>query len=199
MPILVEDSGKNNVVEMDDYILKGGAGRIIFEGDGNKVVLKSPVSYVDIDFYLEGGASIHIGERLNGHSLFIHAARGSAVRIGHRADFNGWVRLMLHEAGSLTIGDGCLFGSHVDVTISDMHSIIDIPTGARINPARNVVIGDRVWIGQRSMVLKGARIGSGSVIGAGSIVTRDIPPNCAAAGNPAQVIRENVTWDFKLR
>ncbi|MBU2488291.1 MAG: acyltransferase, partial [Proteobacteria bacterium] len=53
-----------------------------------------------------------------------------------------------------------------------------------------VVIGDNVWIGDHAVVCKGVTIGENSVIGAGSVVTRDIPANCIAAGNPAQPLRE---------
>ncbi len=53
-----------------------------------------------------------------------------------------------------------------------------------------VEIGDGCWIGGGVIILPGVKIGHGSVIGAGSIVTRDIPENCVAVGNPCRVIRE---------
>ena len=51
-------------------------------------------------------------------------------------------------------------------------------------------IGNNVWIGAHSMVLPGVTIGDNAVIGAGSIVTRDIPANTVAVGNPCRVVRE---------
>ena len=53
-----------------------------------------------------------------------------------------------------------------------------------------VKIGDGCWIGGGVIILPGVKIGHGSVIGAGSVVTRDIPENCVAVGNPCRVIRE---------
>lgn len=53
-----------------------------------------------------------------------------------------------------------------------------------------ITVGDNVWIGGHVTVCPGVRIGSGSVIGAGSVVTRDIPENCVAVGNPCRVIRK---------
>lgn len=53
-------------------------------------------------------------------------------------------------------------------------------------------IGRNCFIGGRSMILPGVTIGDNCVIGAGSIVTRDVPPNSIAAGNPAKVIRSNI-------
>ena len=55
-----------------------------------------------------------------------------------------------------------------------------------------VVIGNNVWIGDRVIILPGVHIGNGTIIGAGSVVTRDIPPNSVAAGNPAKVLKNRV-------
>lgn len=59
-----------------------------------------------------------------------------------------------------------------------------------ITCAAPVTIEDDVWIGGGSIILPGVTIGRGSVIGAGSIVTRDIPANCVAVGNPCRVLRQ---------
>lgn len=53
-------------------------------------------------------------------------------------------------------------------------------------------IGDNVFIGIHSLILPGVKIGNSVVIGAGSVVTKNIPDNCIAAGNPAKVIREGI-------
>lgn len=54
---------------------------------------------------------------------------------------------------------------------------------------KSVVIEDNVWIGERSTILKGVTIGEGSIIGCDSVVTKDVPPFCIAAGNPAQIVK----------
>lgn len=56
--------------------------------------------------------------------------------------------------------------------------------------ARPIVVGNGVWFGGGVQVLPGVRIGDRAVIGAGSVVTRDIPPNCLAVGNPCKVLHE---------
>lgn len=53
-------------------------------------------------------------------------------------------------------------------------------------------IGERCFIGARSIVMAGIRIGDGCIIGAGSVVTRDVPSGCAVAGNPARIISEGI-------
>ena len=56
--------------------------------------------------------------------------------------------------------------------------------------ARSIHIGEEVWLGGGVIVCPGVRIGDRSIIGAGSVVTRDVPPDVFAAGNPCQVIRK---------
>jgi acetyltransferase-like isoleucine patch superfamily enzyme len=53
-------------------------------------------------------------------------------------------------------------------------------------------IGERCFVGARSIVLPGVTIGDECVIAAGAVVTKDVPPRCIAAGNPAKVVRENI-------
>jgi maltose O-acetyltransferase len=55
--------------------------------------------------------------------------------------------------------------------------------------AKPIRIGSGVWIGGGAIVLPGVTIGDGAVIGAGSVVTRDVPPETLAVGNPARIVR----------
>ena len=111
---------------------------------------------------------------------------------------NGALRCYMHEPSSITVGEGCGFAGG-DLWTSDMHSILDQVTGERINPAENIHIDDRVWLGDDVLVLKGSRIRSDSVVAARSVVTRkDFPANSVLAGIPARVVRSGVTWDHRL-
>ena len=91
----------------------------------------------------------------------------------------------------IVIGDHTLIGGNVLITDSDWHPLD--PAMRRIPFAEgrcaDVVIGSNVFIGTRSIILKGVTIGDNSVIGAGSVVTRDIPANVIAAGNPCVVVK----------
>ena len=64
------------------------------------------------------------------------------------------------------------------------------PNDPRCGEPAPVIIEDNVWLGLNVIVLKGVTIGKNSVIGAGSVVTRNIPANVIAAGNPCRVIKD---------
>ncbi len=108
------------------------------------------------------------------------------ISIGNYALICPGVRIS--SATGITIGDSCMMASSVYLTDADWHGIYDRTdyTG-RSEP---IVVGNNVWIGDSSIVCKGVTIGDNSIIGAGSVVTRDIPANAIAAGNPAVMLRE---------
>jgi len=107
------------------------------------------------------------------------------IHIGDYALISPGVRIS--AAHSIRIGDNCMLAANVYISDSDWHGLYN-----RIRPFRctkAVVIEDNVWLGERVIVNKGVTIGENSVIGAGAVVTKDIPPNSVAAGNPARVIK----------
>ena len=93
---------------------------------------------------------------------------------------------------SVKIGSYCHLGHYTFVMDNDQH---DLVRHWELPKSEPVVIEDYVWIGSRAVILPGVRIGSRAVIGAGSIVTKDIPPRCVAAGNPARVLRHLTELD----
>jgi acetyltransferase-like isoleucine patch superfamily enzyme len=76
---------------------------------------------------------------------------------------------------------------------SDCHSILDLSTKARINPAKDIIIGDRVWFGAPVKVLKGAVIGNDAVVASGAIVTSgNYQSNSILAGSPARIVKSGI-------
>jgi acetyltransferase-like isoleucine patch superfamily enzyme len=167
-------------------------------GHGNHISIGPTNNDLNFHFTLGENCRLDIGAHTNFLNLVTYQAHDARLEIGTHVGFNGLVRLQMHEPSTLRIGDGCLIADQVEITTSDMHSIVDAENGRRLNPARSITIGTRVWIGQRAIVLKGSRIGAGAVIGAAAVVTGEIPENSVAAGNPARVVRRNATWNFNL-
>lgn len=124
------------------------------------------------------------------HPVVLRTLRpGAEIVIGDDTGMSGGA---ICAAASIRIGEGCLIGANVTLADTDFHAIK--PANRRYNKnseeinAAPIVIEDNVFIGANAIVLKGVTIGKNSVIGAGAIVTRDIPANAIAAGNPAKVI-----------
>lgn len=113
-------------------------------------------------------------------------------------------RTKIWSMESITIGNDVLIAHNVNILDTNSHSLEEDTRKNELQyilrygePKENifkrktapVVIEDGVWIGLNSIILKGVTIGQGAVIAAGSVVTRDIPPHCVAAGNPAKIVK----------
>ena len=121
---------------------------------------------------------------------------GTHTRVGMNWFFN--FNLTVQDAADVTIGNRCDFGPNVTI-VTPHHPMIakereylldEVGNRVRLCWAKPVFIGNDCWFGANVVVCPGVTIGNGCVIGAGSVVTRDVPANCFAAGNPARVIRE---------
>lgn len=71
----------------------------------------------------------------------------------------------------------------------------EFPVMSDLLPARNIRVGNDVWIGRRAIIMPGIHIGDGAVVGSGAIVTRDVPPYAIVGGNPARLIRYRFSED----
>ena len=89
----------------------------------------------------------------------------------------------------IVIGADCQIGPNVQL-LTPIHPIEPQPRRDKLEAARPITIGDNVWLGGGVIVCPGVTIGDNVVIGAGSVVTRDIPANTIAVGNPARAIRD---------
>ncbi|WP_332238424.1 sugar O-acetyltransferase [Sporolactobacillus sp. KGMB 08714] len=133
------------------------------------------------------------GEKFFVEILF-HCDYGFNVEIGENFFCNNNCTLL--DANKIIIGDNVLLAPNVGIYTAG-HCI---DPELRLNKQEYtapVVIGNNVWIGANASVLPGVTIGDHAVIGAGSVVTRDIPDNCVAVGNPCRVIRQVSEHDKK--
>ncbi len=111
---------------------------------------------------------------------------GSHLRIGARVFAN--FGLMALDVAPITIGDDVQIGPNVQL-LTPTHPTEPGPRRDKWEAARPIVVGDNVWLGGGAIVLPGVTIGENTVVGAGAVVTRDLPADVVAVGNPARVVR----------
>ena len=100
------------------------------------------------------------------------------------------------------IGNYCMISNNVLIQDHNSHPVNkldrrkqliklqDRPTNVYEAETKKIIIGDDVWIGTDSTILKGVTIGNGSIIAARAVVTKNVPPNSIAAGNPAIIVKK---------
>lgn len=150
------------------------------EQDKREKMLKKMFAEIGDDCYIElpfhanwGGKNVHFGN-------------------GVYANFN----LTMVDDCDIFVGNNVMFGPNVTVS-AGTHPIHPELRSKQAQYNIPIHIGNNVWIGANSVILPGVNIGDNSVIGAGSIVTKDIPSNVVAVGNPCRVLREINENDMK--
>ena len=123
--------------------------------------------YIELPFHANwGGRHVHFGSGVYANS-----------------------NLTLVDDGHIFVGDKVMLGPNV--TIATANHPIDPELRSRgLQYNKDVYIGENVWIGAGVIIVPGIHIGKNSVIGAGSIVTKSIPDNVVAVGNPCRVLRK---------
>ena len=186
--------GRDNRILLQGSFLK--KSRIQVNGDDNQIEIEDLCVLENCLIYVSGSHNrIHIGRecRLIGLELWLED-QGNQVTIGHNTRVTGKSHMAVTEGTRLSLGARCLLASSITVRTGDSHSLLN-GEGQRCNPAADVVIGDHVWIGDGAVILKGVTLGEDCVVGARAVVTHSIPEHTAAAGNPARIVKEDITWD----
>lgn len=143
------------------------------EADKRQALLAQMFAEIGENCYIEpplhasfGGAHTHFGKNIY-------------------ANFN----LTLVDDTHIYVGDNTMFGPNVNVVTAGHPVLPELrERGYQFNAA--VHIGKNCWIGAGAIILPGVTIGDGSVVGAGSVVTKDVPPNVVAVGNPCRLLRK---------
>ena len=112
---------------------------------------------------------------------------------GHHVHFGSGIyvnsNMTMVDDGHIYVGDKVMFGPNVMIATA-AHPVDPELRGKLLQFNKDVYIGENTWIGGGVIILPGVHIGKNTVIGAGSVVTKDIPDNCVAVGNPCRVLRE---------
>jgi acetyltransferase-like isoleucine patch superfamily enzyme len=114
-----------------------------------------------------------------------YTAYGIEIHVGRRVFINQ--NCTLYDLAEISIGDDVMIGPNVSI-ITSGHPVEPSQRRACV-VAKPIVIEKNVWIATGAIIIGGVTVGENSVVAAGSVVTRDVPPNTLAGGNPARVIR----------
>ncbi|MFI6681437.1 acyltransferase [Kribbella sp. NPDC050470] len=139
------------------------------------------------DVYVAESAAVYCDELRMGARSYIaaHAYVTGHITLGSDTTINPFSVVR----GRITIGDGVRIGAHTSLLAFNHGTAPGEPIFRQKHTALGITIGDDVWIGSNVTVLDGVTIGPHSIIGAGAVVTKDVPANTIAAGNPARVLR----------
>ena len=187
--------GSGNHLIMKNCVLKSCVFDVV--GENNTIVIGEGTIAKHTHFYVRGsnchieiGKNCYLGE---GTRLHIEDSE-SVLRIGNRTTVGEALFAVTEPQSNMMIGSECMIAHDIEIRTGDSHSILDVTTGERLNKAKDVFIGDHVWVAAYAKILKGVTIQKGSIVALGAIVTKNIPENSVVAGNPAKLVKSGVSW-----
>ena len=167
--------GNDNVVEVRKGCFLHGT-KIHIRGNNNRIVFDE---------------NCNVGKK----SSFWMEGNNISIFIGAGTTFTHTIHFCAQEDGvSIEVGKDCMFSNNITVRTSDSHPIYDLQTGERINEAKDVVIGNHVWIAPNTKIMKGAKIDDGVIVGSDTMVNRQVPENSLAVGHPAKIVKQDIKW-----
>ncbi|MET1260762.1 acyltransferase [Flagellimonas sp. DF-77] len=170
------------------------------EGNNNTITIAEGCFLKKASFRIKGDYNtIHIGSdiKIKNGGLIYAENDGCQIKVGKATTFFKDIQIVAVENdATIEIGEDCMFGSDNEIRTSDHHAILDLESGERINPAKNVSIGNHVWVTNRVAILKGSTIGNHCILGAKTVTSGPYrEDHVILAGNPARIVKRNITWD----
>lgn len=194
----IRRSGSNNRISYSGTSIFWNT-RIKVRGNNNKIIVGMGASLKNLKITIVGNnCNVVIGEKVKFYEKGELLLEGDEafIKIGEKTTFGDAKLFAGESATGITIGNDCMFSREISVHTSDFHSIIDLNDSERVNPPRNIIIGDHVWVGEGAFIAKGSVIGSGSVVGYLSYVNgKRFGENVVIAGVPAKALKDNIGWD----
>lgn len=173
---------------------------ITFQGDNNYVELHEPIKNIHLKARLMSNAEIiiHSSDRnvILSVSQSVYSPNKTRLVVGPNFWSGDFIGIEFQNNANVIIGAGCMVSAGVILRTTDYHTIIKQGTHTVINDNKDIIIGNRVWIGANAMILKGSVLPDNSVIGAQSVVAGKFDEsNVAIAGVPARIVKRGIDWD----
>ncbi len=165
--------GSDNEVIIGDFV-RINKSTIIIRGNHNKISIMNYASLNQVELYMEDS--------------------NNEIFIGEHTSLFGKAHLATIEGTKILIGNNCLLSADLHFRTGDSHSILNLQ-GERINPSKDIVIEDHVWIGTKVTCLKGVRVSKDSIVAATTTLCKDYnTSNVIIGGVPGKIIKTDVNW-----
>ncbi len=199
----VRVSGTGNAIAAaGETTLSGSSIRV--HGNNNLIRIGKNVTYANVSFFISGDNNeIVIGDNCSACDVQFHIEQdNNTIRVGNGTTMHGRGAQVIHmaadEGSKIIIGEDCMLAHSTNMRSTDSHSIVDL-NGNRLNPAKDIRIGDHCWIGMQCIILKGTEIASHCVTAAGAVCSKKYgESHCIIGGNPAKIIKREIDWDRKF-
>lgn len=182
--VILSISGSNNLVDLQN-LKTNGFVEINIHGDNNKITMGKNTAAGEFLKIRIGNTSAHFGK-----------ANNTEFTVGNNTTFESAQYITYNCNAICRIGNDCMFAFGITLFNTDAHPIIDRTTGKIINKVKGIDIGDHCWIGAHAAILKNTTLANDTIVGWGSVVSgKHETPFSAIGGNPAKLIKSNITWD----
>lgn len=203
--------GYDNKIDISK-IENNGNITIIIKGNNNRIVIEENVKFRgnNLIHCMGDNIRIHIKQNVSINSIDIEVWSNSCLIIGKDTTMAENNHIYMHNYSKMLLGTNCKTSFNVLLQTGDGHSIFSVKTGENINSSKKhiteegylseIILGEHVWLCRDSKIISSMNsttIGTGSIVGMGSIVKGIFPNNCAIAGVPARVVKEDIAWASK--
>lgn len=195
--VLVQDGEKKRLGDFS----KIQGFKISINGNNNKIILEYPLNNVQNNVITINGNDNFF--KLSNSIYPIHNAcfsmqiwgKNRKIIVGKNFSIASGLIFLEEDDSEVLIGEDCMFSHNLFIRNSDGHVILDKDKQI-VNQVKTLEIGNHVWIAAYSTILKNSKIADGSIVGANSVITkRYLESNIVIAGNPAKVVKKDITWD----
>lgn len=157
----------------------------LFAKNGCKLRKPLFLNFKKENIELGNNITIDLGARID---IFNFTGKSPKIKIGSNTMMGFHVSILCAEC--ITIGENCLIASNVFICDENHGNDPCEPYVKQKLSIKPIKIGNNVWIGENVSILPGVKIGNNCIIGTGSIVTKSIPDNCIAVGNPCKIVKK---------